>query len=125
MRGVVQRVTTASVSVDGRVVGAIQSGLVVLIGVANGDGQTDIDYVVSKIRGLRVFEDEQGRMNRSVVEAGGSVLAISQFTLAGDVRRGLRPAFDDAAPAEVARPVYESVLESLRKTGLTVEAGVF
>jgi D-tyrosyl-tRNA(Tyr) deacylase len=125
MRGVVQRVTTASVSVDGRVVGAIQTGLVVLIGVANGDGQTDIDYVVSKIRGLRVFEDEHGRMNRSVVEAEGSVLAISQFTLAGDVRRGLRPAFDDAAPAEVARPVYESVLDSLRKAGLTVEAGVF
>jgi D-tyrosyl-tRNA(Tyr) deacylase len=125
MRGVVQRVSTASVSVDGTMVGAIGPGLVVLIGVANGDGAADIDYVVTKISGLRVFDDEQGRMNRSVVEAGGAVLAISQFTLAGDVRRGRRPAFDDAAPAAEARPAYEAVVAGLRKTGLNVETGVF
>jgi D-tyrosyl-tRNA(Tyr) deacylase len=125
MRGVVQRVSTASVSVDGTVVGAIGAGLVVLIGVANGDGPADIDYVVTKISGLRVFDDEQGRMNRSVAEAGGSVLTISQFTLAGDVRRGRRPAFDYAAPADVARPAYEAVVAGLRQTGLNVQTGVF
>ncbi len=125
MRAVVQRVSTASVSVEGAVVGAIGAGLVALIGVANGDGPADIDYVVTKISGLRVFDDEQGRMNRSAAEAGGAVLAISQFTLAGDVRRGRRPAYDEAAPATIAKPAYDAVVNGLRKAGLTVETGVF
>jgi D-tyrosyl-tRNA(Tyr) deacylase len=125
MRCVVQRVTSASVTVDGQVVGRIDRGLVALIGVANGDGPADIDYVASKIRGLRVFEDEQGKLNRSVLEAEGQILAISQFTLMGDVRRGRRPAFDDAAPAEVARSAYEAVVGALRAQGLTVATGVF
>jgi D-tyrosyl-tRNA(Tyr) deacylase len=125
MRCVVQRVTAASVLVEGQVVGAIGKGLVALIGVANGDGTADIDYVASKIRGLRVFGDDQGRMNRSLLEAGGSVLAISQFTLLGDVRRGRRPAFGDAAPPALARPVYDAVVEALRAGGVPVATGVF
>ncbi len=115
MRCVVQRVSAASVAVDGRVVGEIGRGLVALIGVAKGDGPADIDYVASKIRGLRVFEDEQGKLNRSVAEAEGRILAISQFTLLGDVRRGRRPAFEDAAPAEIARGAYQAVVDGLRK----------
>jgi D-tyrosyl-tRNA(Tyr) deacylase len=125
MRCVIQRVTSASVTVAREVVGQIGPGLLVLIGVANGDGAADIDYIASKIRGLRVFEDDQGNMNRSVEESGGSVLAISQFTLLGDVRRGRRPAFGDAAPAEAARALYEAVVARLRADGLTVATGVF
>lgn len=125
MRCVVQRVTSASVVVDGNVVGAIGHGLVALIGVANGDGPADIDYVASKIRGLRVFADEQGKMNRAVAEAGGSVLAISQFTLLGDVRNGKRPGFSDAAPGAVAREAYEAVVHAIRTGGVPVETGIF
>jgi D-tyrosyl-tRNA(Tyr) deacylase len=125
MRCVVQRVTAASVVVEGRVVGEIGKGLVAMIGVANGDATADIDYVASKIRGLRVFADEQGKMNRSVVEAGGQVLAISQFTLLGDARRGRRPAFDEAAAPAVARPAYDAVVEALRTAGVRVATGVF
>jgi D-tyrosyl-tRNA(Tyr) deacylase len=125
MRCVVQRVTAASVVVDGKVVGAIGHGLVALIGVAKGDGPADIDYVASKIRGLRVFADEQGKMNRSVADAGGAVLAISQFTLLGDVRHGKRPGFDDAAPGAVAREVYEAVVLAIRNGGVPVETGIF
>jgi D-tyrosyl-tRNA(Tyr) deacylase len=125
MRCVVQRVTAASVVVDGKVVGAVGHGLVALIGVAKGDGPADIDYVASKIRGLRVFADEQGKMNRSVADAGGAVLAISQFTLLGDVRHGKRPGFDDAAPGAVAREVYEAVVLAIRNGGVPVETGIF
>jgi D-tyrosyl-tRNA(Tyr) deacylase len=125
MRCVVQRVTAASVVVEGRVVGEIGGGLVALIGVANGDGTADIAFTASKIRGLRVFEDEQGKMNRSVVEAGGAILAVSQFTLLGDARRGRRPAFDDAAPPAIARLAYDAVVEALRTAGVTVATGVF
>lgn len=125
MRCVVQRVSAASVSVDGRVVGEIQHGLVALIGVAAGDGAADITYVASKIRDLRVFEDAQGKMNRSVEEVGGAVLAVSQFTLLGDVRRGRRPSFDDAAAASDARHTYDAVLQALKTAGVRVEAGVF
>lgn len=125
MRCVVQRVSAASVSVDGRVVGAIQQGLVALIGVATGDGAADVAYVASKIRDLRVFEDAEGKMNRSVEEAGGAVLAVSQFTLLGDVRRGRRPSFDGAAPASTARHTYEAVLQALKTAGVRVETGVF
>jgi D-tyrosyl-tRNA(Tyr) deacylase len=125
MRCVVQRVTDASVAVDGQIVGRIGRGLVALIGVARDDGPADIDYVASKIRGLRVFEDEQRKMNRSVAEAGGAVLAVSQVTLLGDVRRGNRPGLDAAAPASTARSVYEAVVEALRADGLPVQTGVF
>ena len=125
MRCVVQRVTEASVAVGGQSVAAIGAGLVALIGVAKDDGPADIGYVASKIRGLRVFEDEQGRMNRSIVEAGGAVLAVSQVTLLGDVRRGNRPGLEQAAPAALARPTYEAVVDALRAAGVTVVTGIF
>jgi D-aminoacyl-tRNA deacylase len=125
MRCVIQRVASASVSVGGRVVGEIGKGLVALVGVADGDGAADIDYVASKIRGLRVFADEQGKMNRSVSDVGGGVLAISQFTLLGDVRRGRRPGFDAAAPADRARPAFDAVVRALRNAGMAVETGIF
>ena len=125
MRSVIQRVSRASVSVDGRVVGQIGPGLVVFVGVASGDEATDIDYTASKIRDLRIFGDDQGRMNRSVVEVGGEVLVISQFTLLGDVRKGRRPGFDGAAPPQVARTAYDDLIVRLRDSGLRVATGVF
>jgi D-tyrosyl-tRNA(Tyr) deacylase len=125
VRAVVQRVTQASVTVSGTTIGAIGPGLLVLLGVADGDGPADIEYVASKVAGLRVFPDETGRMNHSVVETGGAVLVISQFTLLGDVRRGRRPAFDDAAPPSSARAIYEAFIGRLRADGLTVASGQF
>ena len=125
MRTVIQRVSRASVTVDDRVVGAIGPGLVVFIGVAEGDGAADIDYTASKIRELRIFGDDQGRMNRSVVDAGGAVLVVSQFTLLADTRRGRRPGFDAAAAPEVAKAAYEDLVVRLRDAGLRVETGVF
>ncbi len=125
MRAVVQRVQSASVSVDGQVVGAIDAGLLVYLGVAANDGPADKAYIVAKIRDLRIFADETGRMNRSVVDVGGSVLVVSQFTLQGDARKGRRPSFDDAALPDEARTMYESVLVDLQATGLVVRAGVF
>jgi D-tyrosyl-tRNA(Tyr) deacylase len=125
MRCVVQRVARASVSVDGEVVGRIAAGLVVLAGVAKSDGPADIEYCASKILNLRIFDDAQGRMNLSVADAGGSVLVVSQFTLLGDARRGRRPAFDQAAPAEIARDMYEALVTHLRTSGVQVATGVF
>jgi D-aminoacyl-tRNA deacylase len=125
MRAVVQRVSCASVTVDGRIVGRIGSGLLAFVGVAHDDGPADVQYIAAKIRELRIFPDEQGRMNRSVVEAGGAVLVVSQFTLQADCRKGRRPSFDPAAPPPLARALYEEVIRSLRETGLTVEAGEF
>jgi D-tyrosyl-tRNA(Tyr) deacylase len=125
MRCVIQRVSSASVSVEGQVVGRIGTGLVVLVGVANDDGEADIAYAASKIRELRVFPDAQGRMNRSVVDAGGSVLIVSQFTLMADVRRGRRPGFDAAAAPELARAHYDTLIARLRASGLPVETGTF
>ena len=125
MRSVIQRVSRAAVTVDDRVVGAIGSGLVVFVGVAEGDEAADIDYTASKIRDLRIFGDDQGRMNRSVVDAGGGVLVVSQFTLLADVRRGRRPGFDAAAAPEVAKAAYEDLVGRLRDAGLRVETGVF
>jgi D-tyrosyl-tRNA(Tyr) deacylase len=125
VRAVIQRVTCASVRVGGVVVGAIQHGLVALVGVAAGDGPADLDYTASKIAELRIFPDEQGRMNRSVREVHGAILAISQFTLLGDARKGRRPAFDAAAPAEIARELYDALVERLRSQGLRVECGQF
>jgi D-tyrosyl-tRNA(Tyr) deacylase len=125
MRCVVQRVTSASVSVDGQVVGQIGSGLVVLVGMAEGDDAADRDYVASKIRDLRIFADDHGRMNRSIVEAGGAILLVSQFTLMGDVRKGRRPGFDAAATPDEARRQYEALIARLRTMDLTVQTGVF
>lgn len=125
MKAVIQRVTGASVEVEGRVVGRIASGLVVLLGVAKGDGESDGRYLVDKIRTLRIFSDDQGKMNRSLADAGGSVLLISQFTLLGRTTNGRRPSFDEAAPPDVARRLYEQVAADLRAQGVTVETGVF
>jgi D-tyrosyl-tRNA(Tyr) deacylase len=121
----VQRVSSASVTVGGDTVGRIGPGLLVFVGVASGDGPADLDYTAAKIREMRVFADQQGRMNRSVVDVGGQILVVSQFTLLGDVRRGRRPAFDAAAAPDLARSCYEDLVERLRAQGLPVECGVF
>lgn len=125
MRAVVQRVARGKVSVAGRTVGEIGPGLVVLIGVGRGDSQADVDYLVDKTVNLRIFEDDQGKMNRSLLEAGGAVLAISQFTLYGDARKGRRPSFSDAAPPEEGRALYEQYMDGLRAAGVRVERGEF
>src|SRR5262245_1439909 len=124
MRAVVQRVTSASVTVDANIVGRIASGLLVFVGVAHGDGPADLDYIASKIRELRIFPDDQGRMNRSVVETGGAVLVVSQFTLLADSRKGRRPSFDAAAPPALAESLYNGLVRKLRDEGLQVETGV-
>ncbi|HYF80727.1 MAG TPA: D-aminoacyl-tRNA deacylase [Symbiobacteriaceae bacterium] len=125
MRAVIQRVTRGRVTVSGEVVGEIGKGYVVLLGVSKDDTSEAADYLADKVAGLRVFEDDQGKMNRSIQEAGGAVLAISQFTLYGDVRRGRRPGFDQAGRPEVAEPLYERFVEKLRGFGLKVETGRF
>ena len=125
MISVIQRVTRASVTVNGEVVGQIGPGLLVLVGVAKNDGPADIEFTASKIRDLRIFGDDRGRMNLSVVETGGAVLVVSQFTLLADVRGGRRPGFDQAAPPDAARAAYEALIERLRSSGLRVEVGVF
>lgn len=131
MRAVVQRVVSASVCVvDGesrRETGRIGSGLLVLVGVERGDALEDVRYIAAKIREIRIFRDSANddRMNRSVADAAGAVLVISQFTLAGDCRKGRRPSFDDAAPADLARPLYEAVVHDLKASGLTIATGEF
>jgi D-tyrosyl-tRNA(Tyr) deacylase len=130
VRAVIQRVRSARVTVGDRVIGAIGQGLVALIGVEKGDSSADVEYIAAKIRDLRVFDDEgdetgRKRMNRSVTDVRGAVLVVSQFTLCGDVRRGRRPSFDDAAPPDTARALYEDVVRSLRADGLPVETGEF
>ena len=125
MRLVIQRVSTASVIVDGSVVGQCKAGFLVLVGVEAGDTETDVRYCAEKTAGLRVFEDDAGKMNRSILDTGGSVLAISQFTLLGDARHGRRPSFSDAARPEVSIPLYELFCDSLRKTGIPTETGIF
>jgi D-tyrosyl-tRNA(Tyr) deacylase len=125
MRAVLQRVSSASVQVDGRAVGAIDRGLLVLLGVEAGDRLSDVEYITSKIRDLRLFADEQEKMNRSVVDVGGGVLLISQFTLLADCRRGRRPSFDAAAAPDEARALYEECGARLRREVPRVETGEF
>jgi D-tyrosyl-tRNA(Tyr) deacylase len=129
MRAVVQRVSSASVAIlDGaisREAGRIGAGLLVLLGVETEDGPTDVQYIASKIRELRIFPDADDRMNLSVADIGGAVLIVSQFTLAGDCRKGRRPSFDAAAPPGPARPLYENVVSDLRASGLAVATGEF
>lgn len=125
MKAVIQRVTSASVEVDGHIVAQIQQGVMVLLGVAKGDDESDVRYVVDKIMTLRMFSDEQGKMNRSLADVGGAVLLVSQFTLLGRTSNGRRPSFDDAAPADPAKGLYEQVATGLRETGTMVKTGIF
>jgi len=125
MRAVVQRVSRAQVTVNGEITGQIGLGLLILLGVGRDDTEADAIYLSEKIAGLRVFEDAEGKMNLSVQDVGGSVLAVSQFTLYGDVRRGKRPSFDAAAPPEKAHPLYEFFVEKIRAAGLHCETGRF
>jgi D-aminoacyl-tRNA deacylase len=125
MRAVVQRVSRATVTIDEKVTGEIGHGLLVLLGVGQSDNESDAEYCAEKVCGLRIFEDDQGKMNRSLLDDGGSVLAVSQFTLYGDVRRGKRPSFDAAARPEGAKRLYEYFVEKIRAAGLHCETGRF
>ena len=126
MRAVVQRVSRASVTVDGDVVGAIERGFVILLGVTHADGEEQARWLANKVAGLRIFEDDEGKMNRSLLDVGGSALVVSQFTLYGDCRKGRRPSFTGAAHPEVAEPLCERFADLLREAGVTrVESGVF
>ena len=126
MRAVLQRVDRGAVRVDGETVGAIDEGFVILVGVGHNDGEAQAQWLARKIAGLRVFEDEQGKFNRSLLDVGGGCLVISQFTLFADARRGRRPGFTDAAPPEIAEPLIERFAELLRAEGVArVETGVF
>ena len=125
MRAVVQRVSHASVKVEAEIVGQIDAGLLVLLGVGQDDSELDADYLVDKITGLRVFEDADGKMNRSVIDEGGAILAVSQFTLFGDVRRGKRPSFDAAARPEQAKKLYEYFVGKVRAAGIRCQTGTF
>jgi D-tyrosyl-tRNA(Tyr) deacylase len=125
MRAVVQRVTRAKVTVDSEIVGEIKNGLVVLLGVARDDSATDAEYLAAKIVALRIFDDDEGKMNRSVKDVDGGLLVISQFTLYGDVRRGLRPSWIEAAAPEVAKPLYELFVAQVRELLTDVATGSF
>ena len=125
MRAVIQRVSRAKVTVGGEVVGEIGPGLLVLLGVGSGDTRADADYLAEKAIGLRIFEDPGEKMNLSVSNTRGALLVVSQFTLYGDVRRGKRPSFDDAAPPQLAKELYEYFVEKIRAAGLRCETGRF
>ena len=125
MRFLIQRVTRASVTVDGKLESKIGNGLLVLVGVAANDSASDADYLCTKLIHLRIFPDDRGRMNRSVIEAGGAILLVSQFTLYGDCGKGRRPGFDAAAPAALARQLYEYVISRVRESGLVIQTGIF
>jgi D-tyrosyl-tRNA(Tyr) deacylase len=125
LRAVVQRVSRASVTTEQQRTAEIGAGFLVLLGVAAADGPADVRYIAGKVRELRIFPDADGKMNRDVLDAGGSVLLVSQFTLVGDARRGRRPSFDGAAPPALARALYEDVARALREAGVTVATGVF
>ena len=125
MKAVLQRVRSASVTIDGHTIASIAQGLVVLLGVAKGDSDEDVSYMAGKIPQLRIFPDEAGKMNRSIVEVKGELLIVSQFTLLGDTHRGRRPGFDAAAPPDTAQQLYESVANVIREHGVPVQTGKF
>lgn len=125
MRVVLQRSLAANVKVDGKVTGQIDKGYVLLVGLTHEDTTEDIRYVAEKVANLRLFEDDEGKMNRSIFEDGGSILSISQFTLYGDTRKGRRPSFSEAAKPDVAKPLWDLFNEELRKLNLQVETGIF
>ena len=125
MRLVVQRVRNAQVTVADEVVGAIDTGFMILVGIGHHDTQHDLTFLARKVAGLRIFDDEAGKMNLSLADVGGSCLAISQFTLYGDCKKGNRPSYIDSAPPEIAEPLYEQFVEALRGHDLRVETGVF
>lgn len=125
MRAVVQKVAHSKVTVDEEIVGQINQGLLVLLGVTHDDTSKDVDYMVDKITNLRIFEDEEGKMNLSLKDIGGEVLAVSQFTLYGDARRGRRPSFSDAARPEIANPLYEEFIKKIRDLDINVGTGKF
>ena len=125
MRAVIQRVSSARVHIEGKEHSRISAGILVLLGVEKEDTAEDAEMLARRIVELRIFEDEGGKMNRSVAEAGGQILAVSQFTLLGDCRRGRRPSFDPAAPPDIARALYERFVQAVRALGIPVETGVF
>lgn len=125
MRAVIQRVSQAKVVVDDNTVGQIGKGFMILLGVHEQDTQADVDYLVGKISKLRVFEDDQQKMNRSIIDVGGEILSISQFTLFADTKKGNRPSFVQAAKPDVAIPLYEAFNEGLRQADIPVETGIF
>lgn len=125
MRAVVQRVKKSSVTVEEKITGKIGQGLMVLIGVEDGDSEKDVDYIADKVCGLRIFEDEQGKMNLSVEDIGGEVLAVSQFTLLADARKGRRPSFTKAAAPDEANALYRKVIDKIESRNINVEEGVF
>jgi D-tyrosyl-tRNA(Tyr) deacylase len=125
MRAVIQRVTNASVSVSGEVTGEIDTGLLILLGIEHDDSEKDVDYLVRKITGMRIFCDDAGKMNRSVCDVGGALLVVSQFTLYGDMRKGMRPSFDRAARPEAAKQLYDYFVTRARLSGVRTETGVF
>jgi D-tyrosyl-tRNA(Tyr) deacylase len=125
MRAVIQRVKSASVTVEGKVISEIRKGLLVFLGVAQEDTPADVDYMASKIANLRIFEDDEGRMNLSILDVGGEALVVSQFTLCGDCRKGRRPSFIAAARPEKADPLYQAFMDEISRLGVPVKAGIF
>lgn len=125
MRSVIQRVTKAKVSVNEEVVGKIDNGLMILLGIEDNDEVKDIEYMVDKVINLRIFEDEDNKMNKSVIDTGGSILAVSQFTLLGDARKGRRPSFINAAQPEKATPLYELFIKKIKEKNINIEQGIF
>jgi len=125
MKALLQRVSSARVEVDGRVVGSISKGLLVFLCAVKGDTDKDLDYLVKKVSQLRIFEDEQGKMNRSVIDINGAALVVSQFTLAASTRKGNRPSFEDAEAPDRAKAMYDVFIERLKSTGIIVQTGVF
>jgi D-tyrosyl-tRNA(Tyr) deacylase len=125
MRALIQRVKKGSVAVEGRIAGAIEQGLVILLGIRNGDTEQDAKYLAEKCVNLRIFEDENGKFNRSLLEAGGGALVISQFTHYGDTRKGRRPGFEEAARPEIAEPLYKFFVQEMRRFPIHVAEGIF
>jgi len=125
MKTLLQRVSSATVSVNGQIVGSIHKGLLVFFCAVKGDGEQDLDYTVKKISQMRIFEDEQGKMNRSITDVAGEVLVVSQFTLAASTRKGNRPSFEEAEAPDQAKAIYEDAVRRLRERGIPVQTGVF